>query len=99
MIDQAFDAAKAFGEREEVGVFEEAARTGQVRLQDDGDHAAERAHLFLRQLVLRMLFQAGVVDLLNLRFLLEPARYRERVLAMPFHPERERLQSAQREKA
>ena len=33
----------------------------------------------------------------DLRLLLEPARDLERVLAMPLHPQGERLQSAQRE--
>src|SRR2546423_11686359 len=98
MIDQAFHASEAFGERKKMGVLEEAPGPGEISLQYDGDHSAERAHLFLRELVLRMLLQARIVNPLDLRFLLEPASDLEGILAVPFHPESERLQSPKREK-
>src|ERR1043165_3288558 len=80
-------------------VLEEPARAGEIGFQNNRDHSAKRAHLFLRQLMLRMLFQARVVNLFDLRLLLEPACDLESVLAMPFHSQSERLQTTEREKA
>src|SRR4051812_21389610 len=97
MINKAFDATETFGEREQVGVLEESPRSRQIGLQDNGHHASEGAHLFLRQVVLRMLCESGVINLFDLRFLLQPARNLQCVLAVTFHSQRERLQSAQSE--
>src|SRR3954471_7466236 len=97
MIHEAFYATETFREREQMGVLEEAPRAGQIGFQNDRDHAAERAHLFLREFMLRMLFEARIVNLFDLWFLLEPARDLERVLAMPLHPQGQRLQPSQRQ--
>src|SRR5437763_6476742 len=98
MIDEAFDTAQAFGERKQMRVFEKAARAGEIGFQDDRHHAAESAHLFLRQLMLRMLLESRIINLLDLRFLLEPTRDLKRIFAMAFHSQRERFQSAKRQK-
>ena len=59
VLDQALDAAQALGQREQLAVLEEALRAGEIGLQLDRDHAAEAAHLPLRQRVLRMRRQPG----------------------------------------
>src|SRR4051812_37546804 len=99
MIHEAFNATETFREREKVSVLEKAPRAGEIGFQNDRDHAAERAHLFFREFMLRMLFEPRVVNLLDLRLLLEPARDLERVLAMPLHPQGQRLQPTQRQEA
>src|SRR3954470_17643634 len=99
MIHEALHAAETLGEREQMRVLEKAPSPRQIGLQHDRDHSAEGAHLFLREFMLRMLFQPRVINLFYLRFLLEPARDRQRVLAMPFHPQSQRLQPSEREKA
>src|SRR4051812_16088003 len=98
MIHEAFHPTETFREREQMGVLEKTPRASEIGFQNDCDHAAERAHLFLREFMLWMLFEPRVVNLLDLRLLLEPARDLERVLAMPFHPQGQRLQSPQRQK-
>src|SRR5205823_4957912 len=98
MIYQALHASKTFRERKKMRVLEKPPRPFEIRLQHDGDHAAESSHLFLRESVLRMFLQAGITHGLDFGFCFEPARDLHRVLAMPLHPQREGLQAAQREK-
>src|ERR1700730_9183012 len=62
MVDEAFDAAKAFGERKKMGVLEEPPSTGKICFQYNCDHATKRAHLFLRELVLRMPLQSRIIN-------------------------------------
>ncbi|MNG02016.1 hypothetical protein D3C84_850210 [compost metagenome] len=62
MFDQAFHAAQAFGQGEDLHAFKEAFGAGQVAVEVKGDHPAETAHLPLGQFVLRVRRQAGVVD-------------------------------------
>ena len=45
MLDQAFDAAEALGQREQLGALEEALGAGEVAVELDRDHAAEAVHL------------------------------------------------------
>ncbi len=52
MLDQALDAAEAFGQREQPAAFEETARIVERPVEFGRDHAAEGAHLLLRQRVL-----------------------------------------------
>src|SRR4051794_32409439 len=97
MIDEAFHAAQTFCQGKEMRVLQESTRPCEIRFQNNRHHSAERSHLLLRELVLRMLVEARVINLLDLRLLLEPARDLEGVLAMTFHPKRERFQTAQRQ--
>src|SRR5262249_49470094 len=48
MLDQAFDAAEALGEREEPAPLEKAFRSREIGLEPDRYHSAEGAHLPLR---------------------------------------------------
>src|SRR5881397_107430 len=80
-------------------VFEKTPCAGEIGFQHDRDHSAKGAHLFLRQLMLRMLFETRVINFLDLRLLLEPARDLKRVFAMPLHPQRQGFQSAQSKEA
>src|SRR5689334_9346610 len=62
VFDQAFHAAQALGQGEDLHVLKEAFGTSQVAVEVDGNHPAETAHLPLGQFVLRVRWQAGVVD-------------------------------------
>ena len=42
MLDEAFDAAEALGQRKQVAALEEALGSGKVGRKDDRDHAARR---------------------------------------------------------
>ncbi len=100
MLDEALDAAETFGEREEVRVFEKTPRTREVGVERERNHAAETgAHLALRQLVLRVRLQTGIVNARDFRLCFEPAGDFERVRAVALHAQGERLESAQRQKA
>ena len=79
MLDQAFDAAERFGEREQLAALEHAARLAQAALDHDRDDAARTVHLPLRERVLRMRLQARIDHALDGRMLLQPLRERERV--------------------
>src|SRR5207244_13615207 len=98
MVDEAFNAAETFRQREQLGVLEKTPRSRKVRLQNDGDHATETAHLLAGQIVLRMRFEAGIMHRFDLALFLEPARNLQRVSAMPLPAERQRFQPAQDKK-
>src|SRR6266404_1861570 len=66
MVDKAFHAAKAFRQREQLRVLEKTPRSGKVRFQNDRDHAAETEHLLTSQIVVRMRFEAGIMDRFDL---------------------------------
>jgi len=74
MLDQAFHATKAFGEREEAAVFQEAFGSREVRFQHDRHHPAKRAHLASRKVMLRMRGQPRVVNVRDFHLLGEPVR-------------------------
>ena len=94
MGDQRFDAAEALGERAQPHRVEQPPR-GLERSEVERDHAAEAAHLFLRQRVLRMGRQPRIVAPGDLRVRLQKLRHGEAVLVVPLHPERQRLGAAQ----
>src|SRR5438105_9990529 len=79
-------------------VFEKSPCPRQIRFQPNRDHPAESSHLLLRESVLRMFLQSRITHGLDFRFGREPVRDFHRILAMPLHPQRKRLQSAEREK-
>src|SRR6184192_10076 len=99
MLDQALDAAEALGQREQAAMLEKALGAREIGLQADRHHAAERAHLTLGERMLRMRSQARVIDLRHFVLRFEPLRELQRTRAMLLHPERQRLQAAEREKA
>ncbi len=66
-------------------------------LDQEGDHAAEVAHLAAGDRVAGMAGEARVEDALDGRVLAEEAGDRARVLAVLAHPQRERLDAAQDE--
>ena len=100
VLDQALDAAQRFGECEELGAFEEAARVFEVALELDRDHPTEAMrHLPLRQRVLRMRGEAGVVHARDLGMRFEPLRQLKSILAVALHPQGQGLHAAQREVA
>src|SRR5207248_4468816 len=54
MIDQAFDAAEAFGQRKEVRVFQKTPRAREIGFQNYGHDSAKAAHLRAGEIVLGM---------------------------------------------
>mmetsp|Transcript_5968 Transcript_5968/g.23710 ORF Transcript_5968/g.23710 Transcript_5968/m.23710 type:complete len:562 (+) Transcript_5968:426-2111(+) len=97
--DQALDPAEAFGQREQLDPLQKAARTGEVGLQRDADHAAAATHLPRGQLVLRMAGQTGVEHPLDLRLLAEPGRQFGGAGVVPLETQRQGLEAAQRQEA
>src|SRR3954468_23516794 len=93
---ETLDAAEAGGTPEDLEPVEEALAAGLPAADVDADHAAVAAHLTLRQRVIGMRFEAGVIDLLDAAALLrlEPARDEHRVRVVAHDAHRERLQPA-----
>src|SRR3977135_2835869 len=98
MINQSLDAAQAFRERKEMRVLKETPCALEIGFQNHCDHAAEAAHLGAGEVVLWMRLEPGIKDGLDVRLFLQPARDLDRVPTMPFHPQRERFQTAHHEK-
>ena len=88
MIDQALHAAQAFREREQMRVLEKTSRARPDRFSRSIVTMPPKPRICaLREIVLRMRFQAGITNLFDFRLLLQPARDLHRVLAMPLHPQ------------
>ena len=85
--------------REHLAAFQESPSPGHAAVEHGRHHAAEGLHLPLGQGMLRMRRQARIVDLAHVAAALEPLGDLQRVCAMPLHPQRQRLQAAQRQKA
>ena len=66
-----------------------------VRVQIDGDDAAEALHLPLGERVLGMAFKARIDHALDLPVALQMPRHGERVRAVPLHAQRQRFKAAQ----
>ena len=99
MLGEAFHAAEALRAHENPEPLEKAARIVEPASQRQGDHPPEAVHLPARQRVLRMVRQSRVVHARDLRMADEPLRDRQRVFAVTRHPQRQRLEPAQREEA
>src|SRR5882724_3941787 len=74
MIDEALHTAQAFGQREQMRVFEKTLRSGEVRLQNDCYDSTEAAHLLPREIVLRMGLYPRVTDRFHRWLFFQPAR-------------------------
>src|SRR5690349_12440062 len=62
MLDEAFDAAQALGEREDLDALEETPGHGEIAVELGGDHAAEPLHLAPCKRMLRVARKTGIVD-------------------------------------
>src|SRR5919198_2118766 len=98
VLDQALDAAERLRELEDLRPRDEADGFF-LRLDEEGDHSAEVAHLPRRDLVAGMRRQARVEHLLDAWVAREPQCNRVRVLAVLAHPHRERLDATEDEPA
>ena len=99
VLDERLDAAERLRQGEEPEPLEEAARVVEAAPKVAGDHAAEAAHLPLRERVLGVGRQPRVAHPGDLRVRLEEPRDRHGVgLVLP-HPERKRLHPAHGEPA
>src|SRR6185369_4521800 len=96
MRDQRLDPAERFAEGAELHAVEELLGVV-VRAELERDHGTEAAHLPARQIVLRVIGEAGVVELLHLCVMGEVVRHRLAVFLVPLHPHGERLDAAQHE--
>src|SRR5204863_35919 len=79
------DAAARLGAREQPHGLQEAARGRKPAADPEIEHAAEAAHLTLRERVLRVRGEAGVGDPLDHRVLLEELRDAGGVLLVALH--------------
>src|SRR5919197_1681233 len=96
VLDQALDAAEGLRQLEDLRPRDEADGFF-LRLDEEGDHSAEVAHLPGSDLTPGMRRQARVEHLLDPWLAREPQRNRVRVLAVPAHPHRERLDATEDE--
>ena len=96
-LDQALDAPEALGERPDSRLGDERRRRF-LRLHEEGDHAAEVAHLARRDHVLRVL-RGGIEHPLDSRMTEQVAGHRLGVVAVLSHPHGERLHAAKRDHA
>src|ERR1041385_3163896 len=81
-----------------MSVFEKAPCSGEVRLQDNGHHSAEAAHLSLGQFVLGMALESRITDRLDFWLISKKSCDFNSVLAMSFHSQGQSLQAAERQK-
>ena len=98
VLDQAFDTAQRFGQREQAATLQHATRGTQAALHLDADDAAVALHLALGQRMLRVALQTGVDHAFDGGMVFQPARQLQRVVAVRAHAQVQRLQAAQREK-
>ena len=96
VLDQALDTAERFRELEDRRAGDEVDRL-RLGLQQERDHAAEVAHLGARDVVARMVRQAGVEHALDGRVPVEELGDLPGVLGVLAHAHRERLDPAQDE--
>jgi len=94
VIDQRFDASEALGEREQTQAREAAAYLG-LRSQLERHDPPESAHLAPRKSVLRVRGESRIVHRDDGRMPLQPAGDLERVVLVPFHAQRKRLDATQ----
>src|SRR3954447_22429172 len=93
MFDQALHAAQTFCKREQLAAFEEALGVIEGSMELCRDHAAEGAHLFFCQGMLRMAREARVIDATHFWVSLKPLRNLERRGAVPLHTQCQRLEA------
>mmetsp|Transcript_2765 Transcript_2765/g.11277 ORF Transcript_2765/g.11277 Transcript_2765/m.11277 type:complete len:425 (+) Transcript_2765:227-1501(+) len=94
LLDERLDAAEGRRDVRQAAVIDELGRRPQVALDLKGYHAAETVHVLLRNLVVGVRGEAGVVNLLDHRVLLQHRRQLHRVLVVPLDPELKRLDAA-----
>ena len=92
-------AAEAFAEREVLPRRHELRRFLDRAVELERHHAAKASHLLFRDGMARMAGEAGEVDALDARMRHERFRDLLRVHRVPFHPELQRLETAQRQPA
>ena len=80
MLDQALDAAEAFGKREDLHALEDAPGPREVAVEFHGDHAAEGMHLPPGEGVLGMAGEPGIDHPADVLPLLQPFGDGEAVL-------------------
>lgn len=85
VLDEAFNAAKGLGEREEFDPFQHRFRRIEPAFEEDGDHAAKGVHLSARHLMVRMALETRIVDARYGRMRLKPFGESERVRGVAFN--------------
>ena len=99
MPDQTFHAAQTFGEGEQMAVTQYLRRRLEgVVVEGETDHAPEVAHLTSGDFVVRMLGEAGPVDVFHQFLLAQPVSDLPRVFAGALHPQVERFDAPQCQK-
>ena len=100
MFDEALYAAEALGQGEDFHLVEDRERLVHVVVGElEGDHAAEVAHLLLRQRVAGVGGQAGIPYPSHLRVVVEHGGEAVRILAVALHAEVQGLRAPKREEA
>src|SRR3569833_2624777 len=96
MLDQTLDTAQTFSQREQVTALQHPTRVSHGAAQHCGhDSTKSSGHLTPCERMLRIAFQARVVDALDLRMPFQELRNRQCVGAMSLHAQRQGLYSPQ----
>src|SRR6266566_4159798 len=96
VLDERLDPAQALGKDDHLEPPEALDDLCGVS-HFEAQHATEASHLLLRDPMTWVLRQPGIVDLRDPLVAREDPRHRPRVVAMPFHADRERLDPAEGE--
>ncbi len=98
MDDEGADIADIGEMAGQFHMVDEMFRRLIASLEAKAEDASETvAQILLRQSVGRMILQAGIVDMGNLRMGLKPMGQRQGIVDMPLHAERECFDSLQKE--
>ena len=97
--DETLGTAEAGRDEEKFQRVNEPPGCLVIAFHQESDDAAEAAHLFFRQPVIRMRFQSGIPDLFDFGMRFEEARHFESGAIVMFHPQAEGFQSAFQQKA
>jgi hypothetical protein len=99
LFDEALNTAETLGECEDLGFAHHVGGLFEACVHLEADHPAEVVHLRGREVVVRVRFEAGVVDAVHGLVVLQPVGECAGVLAVAVHPDREGLSASEDEEA
>ena len=93
MLDQAFYAAQAFGQGKQLRALQETAALLQPALQNSGHHAAKTIHLTHGQLMLRVAWQARIVNRFHILMSFQKCGDGQGIFAVTLHAQGQGFQA------
>src|SRR5207248_931028 len=99
MFDERFNSSKTFCQGEDAKFSQEFFAFSESPFEFEAQHSSVASHLALYDIALRMIRQAGIVDLFHLGLLQEKLANLFRVGIVTIHPNSQGLDSSQHEPA